>query len=273
MRIFLLLLLVMILAPSFLHSEEGHAGEAEDIYSLADRHFEQGLLEKAEEEYKEIIDTDPKYALAYNNLGVICSMDSARIKDGILYFIKAARLDPSYADPYNNLGILCYRTGEPDKGVLYLNRAIELDPDNFKYHFTLGWIYLFGLKNSEKAIEHFKKTIEFNEDFAEAYYVLGIAHFSLRKRAEVIEQVTDLRLLNREDLASALENIVRTPATKEEIAERATGEKRLVKTGYGVSSMGGKPAQTPMSIGKGRMTGSATIELRLQIIPKEGVAE
>jgi protein O-mannosyl-transferase len=79
---------------------------------------------KAEER---AIATEPRYAKAYNNIGVIRAM-RGEIKEALPYFEKAASIDTNYADAYGNVG-RCYNLlGEYSKASLYFKRALKLNP-------------------------------------------------------------------------------------------------------------------------------------------------
>ncbi len=231
------------------------ADDKEILYNEADVYFEKGMYRKAEEEYKNIIEIYPDYAPAYNNLGIISSMDPAKTKESVLYFLKAATIDPNYASPYRNLGIICYKIRELEKAVAYFKKAIELDPGNSGDFFNMGWIFMVGMGKTELAVDFFKKAIELKEDYAEPHYALGLAYITLNKKGSVIDEITELRFLRREDLAGALEDYIRPTDTGKPIDMT---QNLQVDTEY--SMEGGRE----IIESKGRITGNATISITLK---------
>ena len=67
----------------------------------------------------------------------------------------------------------------------YLNMAIEQDPTNVTYYFAQGTLYeRFG--DEENAVKSYKKTMEIDPTFFNAYYNLGFAQMQLKQYAEAI---------------------------------------------------------------------------------------
>ena len=56
-------------------------------------------------------------------------------------FNKAIDLNPEYANAYMNIGILYWKKGIADKTIKYINKAIELKPENWQYYYTRSNIY------------------------------------------------------------------------------------------------------------------------------------
>jgi len=59
----------------------------------------------------------------------------------------------------------------------YLDMAIERDPDNATFLFAQGTLYE-KVENIDKAIESYKKAIEADPDFFNAYYNLGAVYYN-----------------------------------------------------------------------------------------------
>jgi len=252
------------LPPCFCEQEkEGMA----KLYEEALMCFEKGSFEKAEEMFEEVVKDDPDNADAYNNLGLITSLDDGRIKESIVYFLKAVKRNPYFAEPFSNLGIICHKIGQFDRAESYLKRAIVLEPDNPEYRVTLGWIYISGIKNYENAVDELKKALEYDKNCVEAYYLLGMAYADLGKKIEVFAQVTSLRTLNREDLASVLEDTIRTPYNAEIEKEEATD----VEMAYGISESRSEMSGSGSISGPARIGGSGVLQMRIKFQDKTPV--
>lgn len=217
----------------------------EKMYSEADAFFQSGKLKESEDVYKTIISLEPDSAEAYNNLGLIESMDDGRIKDSILHFMKAIKLKPGYADAFNNLGVICYKIGQMDRAEQYIKKSIELDPGNAKNYFSLGWVYASGKKEYNKAIEALKRSIELDKNQPDAYYILGMAYVHLGRKLDVMDQITNLRSINKENLAEALENLIRVPSPKDMKSFSPEKAGKDVKMTYDVTMVKSKEDATP----------------------------
>lgn len=91
----------------------------------------QGIqLDKAEEAHRKAIELKPDLAAAYYNLGIVLSKDKTRWNEAEEAYKKAIEIDPNYAIAYNNLGNLLikidYRWKDAEK---YYLKALEIDPE------------------------------------------------------------------------------------------------------------------------------------------------
>ena len=71
---------------------------------------------------------------------------------------------PNKSRPYVNLGFSYFGSGEYDKAVPLLERAIQLDPNNASAYFTYG-IILQKTGEINQAIHVLKKSLEIDPDF------------------------------------------------------------------------------------------------------------
>jgi protein O-mannosyl-transferase len=86
------------------------------------KHYDEAL--KAEQR---AIDSDPRYAKAYNNIGVIKAM-RGELKEALPNFEKAASIDTNYADAFGNAARCYSLLGDYKKASLFFDRAVKLDP-------------------------------------------------------------------------------------------------------------------------------------------------
>jgi tetratricopeptide (TPR) repeat protein len=73
----------------------------------------QGRVDEAVDKYRQALQENPKYALAYNNLGRIY-FDRGDTDTGMQYFLKAVVADPKCFEAWNNLGESERRKASPD---------------------------------------------------------------------------------------------------------------------------------------------------------------
>ncbi|MDQ8182708.1 tetratricopeptide repeat protein [Pelagicoccus sp. SDUM812005] len=61
--------------------------------------------------------------------------------------------------------------GDLRKGLRYMRRAVELDPDNATLQYQIGGAYL-ALDDLERAEEHYRRCVELQPDYADAWLAL-----------------------------------------------------------------------------------------------------
>lgn len=92
-------------------------------------------------------------------------MDSTRI--AIVDFQECLKYEPEYAEIYYHIAQANIKLGKYDEAERYYFKAQSLDPKNPNYYLGLGIMYHNNLKQTQKAIENYKKYIQLGgEDFA-----------------------------------------------------------------------------------------------------------
>jgi tetratricopeptide (TPR) repeat protein len=89
-----------------------------------------GNIDDAMSYYQKAIETDPGYAVPYNDLGIIyeATGDMARAED---YYQKALTIDPNYVSAYSNLALLYEAKGDTEKAIVYWRERAKLGlPDD-----------------------------------------------------------------------------------------------------------------------------------------------
>ncbi len=116
---------------------------------------------------------------------------------------QALILDPNYTEAQNNLAITCRQAGQffgEKKGDLqnaftYLNKAYELDPNDYETLRLLGVAY--GVSgNSQKAVDFFTKALEKEPNNAAAYYNLASAYYNVGQPEKTEELMRKAREIN-----------------------------------------------------------------------------
>jgi len=96
-------------------------------YELAREYHLHGSSDKAIEEYKKVLELDPKYPEAHYNIGVILYYQG-KIDDAIEEFLQEIDINPLFSDVHYNLALAYYRKGELDKALSKLNETLKLNP-------------------------------------------------------------------------------------------------------------------------------------------------
>ena len=177
-------------AWSQLHSIEAYAATLNTSEAIAsaekavqadpsskEAHFKLGtawahaqLFAPAEVAFQQAIALDNEYVDARVNLGVVYYQLN-RLSDALAQYDAALAVQPNDADVHHNRGTVyvqvALQSSPPneevlDQGVEDLQRALELNPDLFQAHFSLGVVHdLRGEK--EAAIAAFERFVELDD--------------------------------------------------------------------------------------------------------------
>lgn len=178
--------------------------------------FEEGMLRYnvkdfagAQESFQKALQFYPGFPEAHFYLAMSIK-ESGGSNDQILTHLEQAVANkPDYAAAHEELGRAYYEDAQFDKAEITTLRALELNPSSVSTKLSLGWIYLLGQGKAHKAVEYFKQVAGENE-LPYAYLGLGMAYYMNDERLLVMEMITALRKINREDFANQLEAIVRS---------------------------------------------------------------
>ncbi len=117
-------------------------GRARVHGNLGKAYLDRGRYEKAAEEFRKLIEIDPTFAGAYNNLAVIY-ID--HIKDYALaekYIEASLTLFPDYPAGYVNRGVINLNNRRLRPAIRDFEKAVELDPENLLAYYNLGACYI-----------------------------------------------------------------------------------------------------------------------------------
>ncbi len=153
--------------------------------------FKKRKITKAMEEYQNAVTADPKFALAYYNLGVVLR-ELGKTDDAIVAFQGAIWIDPDFADAYTSLGNALKRQGRDKEGEAQKTKAWEKrlatlrdNPEDASAHHYYGLALLDDGKLPE-AVDELQKAIELNPDNVTTHYDLAKA---LRTSGQLDESI------------------------------------------------------------------------------------
>jgi non-specific serine/threonine protein kinase len=130
---------------------EKYPDEKRAHHFLAAHYRANGHLYQAVEEYKKVLDLDPNYGWAMNELAYMYAdvWDFAKATD---YLERYIAVSPGDANPLDSMGELYFRKGELDGAIEKYREAIEVKEDFYYAYWEIGYIY--ALKGEyDKAIE------------------------------------------------------------------------------------------------------------------------
>ena len=137
-------------------------------FALALQHQKKNNLKIAEKLYEEILKTDPNYAGAHNNLGVI-SRSIGKIEKAISCYEKVIQIHPNYAGAHYNLGMVFNELGKPQKAKNCYEKAIQIDPN----HVDAYWNLHSFASDIDEALTILKKLYEIDNKYIKAKIMIS----------------------------------------------------------------------------------------------------
>ena len=103
---------------------------ASSIYaSLGELYMDRNDFEKAKEYFEKSINIDPSnHALSYTVAEIL--FNSNKTDEAIHYYELAAKIKPDWPKSYLKLGYCYLNKGEKETAINYLNKFVELSPEN-----------------------------------------------------------------------------------------------------------------------------------------------
>ncbi|TFG93580.1 MAG: tetratricopeptide repeat protein [Syntrophobacterales bacterium] len=108
--------------------EQTPAEGIDTLYKRALGYQKKGEVERAEEEYKNILRIEPGHVFSLNNLGVIY-MVRGRSQDAAQMFERSIKTKGDYVNPYYNLACLYSQKEDIPRALDYLERAMLINND------------------------------------------------------------------------------------------------------------------------------------------------
>ena len=163
---------------------EQEGGKDRKLTSDVLNHFNSGVhfytqreLSKAIQAYQKVIELDPTYVEAYNNLGIIYQM-VGDVDRAFRAYQKSTEINPRYEKGHNNLGILLFLNGRYEEAVEAFQKALAINSNNIESHINLG--ILFKKKGQwEKAIESYRKALAIDPLHKETHYNMALLYEQL----------------------------------------------------------------------------------------------
>src|SRR6476620_8638508 len=89
--------------------------------------------------------------------------------------LKVTSMSPNFTEGFINLGVLYIRRQQPDKALVAINRALQINPDSFAAHFNKGEV--LTMKGDYKgAVESYKAAVHLRPDLDAFKLTLGTAY-------------------------------------------------------------------------------------------------
>jgi len=141
--------------------------------------------ERAIIDYNDAISLEPRFAYAYFLRGWAQEL-LGNFELAFSDFEQAVTLDPNCKVEYVERGFYYYDASNLEVALLYFNRAVEMDPTNIDSWVWRG-ITLDAVGDSESALKDLHYALTLDEEYANAYWGLGNALFSLQHYPQALE--------------------------------------------------------------------------------------
>ena len=203
------------------------------LYNWGDALLGKKLYEDAAQKYREAIQVDPEYAVAYHRLGRALAaqerfdeaiepyrraselwagsadrkfaldnwgdalLGKKLYEDAAQKYREAIQVDPEYAVAYNDLGGALAAQERFDEAIEPYRRANELLAGSIDRKFVLdNWgEALLGKKLYEDAAQKYREAIQVDPEYADAYNDLGRAYAAQERFDEAIKQYKEAHAL------------------------------------------------------------------------------
>jgi tetratricopeptide (TPR) repeat protein len=134
-----------------------------ETFDLALKNHQKNNIKEAQNLYNKILEIDPNYVIALNNIGVIFN-ELGKNQEAKEYFEKAIKINPNYADAHHNLGIIFEELGESQKTISCFEKTIAINSNYTDAHYNLISTLIKQSKFKEAELSY-QKAIELIPNF------------------------------------------------------------------------------------------------------------
>ena len=167
--------------------------------NLANEYLQRNDLEKSAELYRQAIAADPRFMMAYYNLGIV-SYKLGKMEDAIWYCERAMELDPAYPHIYNQLGLIYWATGKKDEAIAAYKKAISISPSPVALR-NLATAYS-ELNMRKEAVEALEKAVEIDPNAADIRVRLGFVYLTMGRNEDAISAYSKAISLRPDNVAA-----------------------------------------------------------------------
>ncbi len=127
-------------------------------------------------------------------------------KNALKAFKQAVSLNPKFAAAYNYLGLTYRQLGLYDQAAQAYVQAIRLQPQNFVFVYNLGFL-LYVAKSYDNAVTAFLKAIELRPEDPDAHFMLGKTYVKLKNFHGALQEYSILQKLDAKQAAELYSSI------------------------------------------------------------------
>ncbi len=160
----------------------------EELYDRGISYYDKGMIDKAIEEFKEVLELDPDDIETHYNLGNAYA-DKEIFDEAISIYKKVIEKNPEFIDAYLSLSTLYLDMDMVDEAISLCNQAISANPDDSFLCFHLGEAYVRN-EQYEEAITAFNKAISINPMDPETQYRLAESYYETKQYNMALKHAT-----------------------------------------------------------------------------------
>jgi Tfp pilus assembly protein PilF len=150
-----------------------------DAFNLGKEAFAAKNWAGAIEGFENASKLDPAQHVVWGNLAdaYLARKSAGDIEKGIAAYAKAVELKPDDSAYHNNYALALAQNKKFDEAQAELTKAAQIAPaEAGKFYYNLGAVYV-NSGQGKAAGDAFKKAIEADPNYAEAYYQMGLVMF------------------------------------------------------------------------------------------------
>ena len=160
----------------------------EELYDRGISYYDKGMIDKAIEEFKEVLELDPDDIETHYHLGNAYA-DKEMFDEAISIYKKVIEKNPEFIDAYLSLSTLYLDMDMVDEAISLCNQAISANPDDSFLCFHLGEAYVRN-EQYEEAITAFNKAISINPMDPETQYRLAESYYETKQYNMALKHAT-----------------------------------------------------------------------------------
>ncbi|MBT5028046.1 MAG: tetratricopeptide repeat protein [Nitrospinaceae bacterium] len=146
-----------------------------------------GQNKKAIAAYQKALQWEASNAMAHYNLGVIHAKEQDFLK-AIGEWKLAHKFDKKDPNFLNSLAWAYEKIDKKEEALAKLSMSIKLSPYDSRTHYSSGRLK-YDTGNIDDSIDSFKKAVQLDPNFGEAYYRLGLAYDALNQSYDAISHL------------------------------------------------------------------------------------
>jgi predicted TPR repeat methyltransferase len=100
-----------------------------EALAMALQHCEAGRFQAAEQIFRLILEAEPNYAVAHNNLGNVLQ-EQGNLEEAVIRYRRALELRPDYAMAHSNLALTLYNLGRIEEAAAAARQWLRYAPEN-----------------------------------------------------------------------------------------------------------------------------------------------
>jgi transcriptional regulator with PAS, ATPase and Fis domain len=195
---------------------------------------ERGELERALEQYRSVVEANPRNVLAMGSLGD-CLMALERFEEAIKIYRKALKSLPEGEEKLNlqnDLGIGYFKKGELEKAINEFKSVLKQNPDHVNAIYNLGQVYYHeGLTGRMK--EDYEEFVKSSKNAASILFALSKSMVSVAA-AQKSRPVEESILIGDSQLMQKIQDLIKRAASSDAtvliLGENGTGKELVARS-------------------------------------------